>query len=91
LVCKQVDPGGDDCYKIFEQIICCPKEKILCDLKAPYKTLVAVATKAGWTRVFYKPTGAPDKVRRNTCEEVRPSRLDVQRDKVKIHHVIAST
>ncbi len=32
--------------------------------------------------------GVPDKVRRNTCEEARPSRLDFQRDKVKIHHVI---
>jgi hypothetical protein len=26
--------------------------------------------------------GAPDKVRRDTCEEARPSRLDFQRDKV---------
>jgi hypothetical protein len=26
--------------------------------------------------------GAPDKVRRNTCEEARPSRLDFQRDEV---------
>jgi hypothetical protein len=37
--------------------------------------------------------GAPDKVRRNTCEEARPSRLDFQRDKavlgIKSHHVIA--
>ncbi len=33
--------------------------------------------------------GAPDKARCNTCEEARPSRLDFQRDKVKIHHVIA--
>jgi hypothetical protein len=32
--------------------------------------------------------GAPDKVGRNTCEEARPSRLDFQRDEVKIHHVI---
>ncbi len=35
--------------------------------------------------------GAPNKVRRNMCEEARPSRLDFQRDEVKIHHVIAST
>ncbi len=35
--------------------------------------------------------GAPDKVRRNTCKEARPLRLDFQRDKVKIHHVIALT
>jgi hypothetical protein len=34
--------------------------------------------------------GAPDKVRCNTCEETRPLRLDFQRDKVKIHHVITS-
>jgi hypothetical protein len=34
--------------------------------------------------------GAPDKVRRNMCEEARPSRLDFQRDEVKIHHIIAS-
>jgi hypothetical protein len=26
--------------------------------------------------------GAPDKVRCDTCEEARPSRLDLQRDKV---------
>ncbi len=26
--------------------------------------------------------GVPDKVRRNTCEEARPSRLDFQKDKV---------
>ncbi len=35
--------------------------------------------------------GVPDKVRRDMCEEARPSRLDFQRDKVKIHHVIALT
>jgi hypothetical protein len=35
--------------------------------------------------------GAPNKVRCCTCEEGRPSRLDFQRDKVKIHHVITST
>jgi hypothetical protein len=35
--------------------------------------------------------GMPNKVRRNTCEEARPLRLDFQRDEVKIHHVIAST
>ncbi len=34
--------------------------------------------------------GALDKVRLGTCEEARPSRLDFQREKVKIHHVIAS-
>jgi hypothetical protein len=33
--------------------------------------------------------GMPDKVRRNTCEEARPSRLNFQRDEVNIHHVIA--
>jgi hypothetical protein len=33
--------------------------------------------------------GVPDKVRCNTCEVARPSRLDFQRDKVKIHHVLA--
>ncbi len=33
--------------------------------------------------------GAPDKVRLDMCEEARPSRLDFQRDEVKIHHVIA--
>jgi hypothetical protein len=32
-----------------------------------------------------------DKVRCYTSEEARPSRLDFQRDKVNIHHVIAST
>jgi hypothetical protein len=35
--------------------------------------------------------GVPDKVRCNTCEKARPSRLDFQRDKVKIHHVVALT
>jgi hypothetical protein len=35
--------------------------------------------------------GVSDKVRRNMCEEARPSKLDFQRDEVKIHHVIAST
>ncbi len=35
--------------------------------------------------------GAPDKVRRDMCEEVGPSRLDFQRDEVKIHHIITST
>ncbi len=35
--------------------------------------------------------GALDKVRRDTCEEARPLRLDFQREDVKIHHVIAST
>jgi hypothetical protein len=35
--------------------------------------------------------GVPNKVRCYTCEEVRPSKLDFQRDKVKIHHVITST
>jgi hypothetical protein len=40
---------------------------------------------------LYKGTFAtPDKVRRNSCEEARPLSLDFQRDKVKIHHVIAS-
>jgi hypothetical protein len=34
--------------------------------------------------------GVPNKVRCYTCEEARPLRLDFQRDKVKIHHVIAS-
>jgi hypothetical protein len=34
--------------------------------------------------------GAPDKVRHCMCEEARPSRLDFQRDEVKIHDVIAS-
>jgi hypothetical protein len=34
--------------------------------------------------------GTPDKVRCYTCEEARPSRLDFQRDEVKIHHVISS-
>jgi hypothetical protein len=34
--------------------------------------------------------GMPDKVRHDMCEEARPSRLDFQRDEVKIHHVIAS-
>ncbi len=34
--------------------------------------------------------GMPDKVRHFTCEEARLSRLDFQRDKVKIHHAIAS-
>jgi hypothetical protein len=34
--------------------------------------------------------GAPDKVRQDTCVEARPSRLNFQRDEVKIHHVIAS-
>jgi hypothetical protein len=33
--------------------------------------------------------GVPDKVRHDTCEEARPSRLDFQRDEVKIHHIIA--
>ncbi len=32
--------------------------------------------------------GAPNKVRCCTYEEARPSRLDFQRDEVKIHHVI---
>jgi hypothetical protein len=47
----------------------------------------------GWLYfVQYKGIiGAPNKVRRNTCEEARPSRLDFQRDKEKIHHVIAAT
>ncbi len=39
--------------------------------------------------------GAPDKDRRNTCEEARPSKLDFQRDEVvleiKTFHIIAST
>jgi hypothetical protein len=34
--------------------------------------------------------GTLDKVRHYTSEEARPSRLDFQRDEVKIHHVIAS-
>ena len=34
--------------------------------------------------------GMPNKVRRYTCEEARPSRLDFQREEVKIHHIIAS-
>jgi hypothetical protein len=34
--------------------------------------------------------GMPNKVRRDRCEEARPSRLDFQRDEVKIHHIIAS-
>jgi hypothetical protein len=34
--------------------------------------------------------GMPNKARRYTCEEARPLRLEIQRDKVKIHHVIAS-
>jgi hypothetical protein len=33
--------------------------------------------------------GVLNKVRCDTCEEARPSRLDFQRDEVKIHHVIA--
>ena len=37
--------------------------------------------------------GTPDKVRRDTCKEARPSRLDFQRDEVvldiKTFHVIA--
>ncbi len=46
----------------------------------------------GLYSVQYKSIfGAPNKVRRCTCEEARPSRLDFQRDEVKIHHVIAST
>ncbi len=35
--------------------------------------------------------GVPNKVRHYTCEEAGPLRLDFQKDKVKIHHVIAST
>jgi hypothetical protein len=35
--------------------------------------------------------GTPDKVRCYTGVEARPSRLDFQRDEVKIHHVITST
>jgi hypothetical protein len=34
--------------------------------------------------------GAPDKVRHCMCEEARPLRLEFQRDKVTIHHVITS-
>ncbi len=34
--------------------------------------------------------GTPNKVQCYACEEVIPLRLDFQRDKVKIHHVIAS-
>ncbi len=34
--------------------------------------------------------GMPHKVRCDMCEEARPSRLDFQREEVKIHHVIAS-
>ncbi len=33
----------------------------------------------------------PDKVRRDICEEARPSRMNFQRDEVKIHHIIALT
>ncbi len=40
--------------------------------------------------VQYKSNfGAPDKVGCGMCEEARASRLDFQRDKVKIHHLIA--
>jgi hypothetical protein len=37
----------------------------------------------------------PDKVRRDTCEEARPSRLDFKRDEavldIKTFHIIALT
>jgi hypothetical protein len=47
----------------------------------------------GWLySIQYKGIlGTPNKVRRYTCEEARPPRLDFQKDDVKIHHVIIST
>ncbi len=56
------------------------------------KTVKSVCVVGQLYSVQYKSIfGVPDKVRRNRCEEARPSRLDIQRDKVKIHHIIAST
>jgi hypothetical protein len=59
-------------------------------LMVPKDSLNITITKDDWKRVLgrlysvqYKSIfGVPNKVRRNTCEEARPSRLDLQRDKV---------
>ncbi len=61
------------------------------DYKAGNKVLLTQDVIGRLYFVQYKSIfGVSNKVRRCTCEEARPSRLDFQRDKVKIHHVIAS-